>query len=64
MGVTDSRGGIDWLNPFRAPIPMAMVVGSRMGSDLSILAIMNLMILVENLGPQIHFSLGNELGSL
>lgn len=63
MGVTDSRGGIDWLKPFHAPMPMAMIVGSRMGSDLSILARVHL-IVIENLGPQILFALGNEQGSL
>lgn len=64
MGMIDSRGGIDRLKPFYAPIPMAMIVGSRMGSDLSIPTRVNLKTLAENLEPPILFSLGNEQGGL
>lgn len=64
MGMINSGGGIDWLKPLHTAIPMAAMVGSRMGSDLSIPTTVSLMTPAENLELQILFSLGNEQGSL
>ena len=64
LGTVGSGGGIDWLKPIHAPIPLATIVHSGMGSDLSILTRVNLITLAENLGSQALFSIGYEQGNL
>lgn len=64
LSMIDPVGGIDRHRPIGARISLAVIVGSRMGSNLSILIRGNLMTLSETFGPQALFSFGYEQGGL